>query len=155
MVAHTFDPRTWKAEAGGYPSLGPVWSTEQVLRQPSLTNEGNHWSQKAGADITEQGVLLQLQQAAELGGFGQVALALESRIQERVTESLRVLVFLHSKRNPSQYTRTLFPTVKEEREKLWWNHSWNLWLKMIFNDYLCMLSVVYIFNVHDGVALLK
>lgn len=48
--------------------------------------------------------MLQPQQAAEPGSFGQVALALESRIQERVAESLRLKLFLHSNRNPNQDT---------------------------------------------------
>jgi hypothetical protein len=28
MVAHTFNPSTWEAEAGGFLSLRPAWSTE-------------------------------------------------------------------------------------------------------------------------------
>jgi hypothetical protein len=28
MVAHAFDPSTWEAEAGGFLSLRPAWSTE-------------------------------------------------------------------------------------------------------------------------------
>jgi hypothetical protein len=28
VVAHTFSPRTWEAEAGGFLSLRPAWSTE-------------------------------------------------------------------------------------------------------------------------------
>ena len=34
MVAHAFNPSTWEAEAGGFLSLGPAWSTEWVLGQP-------------------------------------------------------------------------------------------------------------------------
>lgn len=62
---------------------------------------------------------MQPQQAAEPGSFGQVALALESRIQERVAESLRLKLFLHSNRNPNQDTRTPLPTLQDEREKVW------------------------------------
>jgi hypothetical protein len=28
MVAHAFDPSTWEAEAGGFLSSRPAWSTE-------------------------------------------------------------------------------------------------------------------------------
>jgi hypothetical protein len=28
MVAHTFNPSTWEAEAGGFLSSRPAWSTE-------------------------------------------------------------------------------------------------------------------------------
>jgi hypothetical protein len=28
VVAHAFNPSTWEAEAGGFLSLRPVWSTE-------------------------------------------------------------------------------------------------------------------------------
>jgi hypothetical protein len=28
MVAHTFNPSTWEAEAGGFLSLRPAWYTE-------------------------------------------------------------------------------------------------------------------------------
>jgi major histocompatibility complex class I len=28
VVAHTFNPSTWEAEAGGFLSSRPVWSTE-------------------------------------------------------------------------------------------------------------------------------
>jgi hypothetical protein len=28
VVAHTFNPSTWEAEAGGFLSLRPAWSTE-------------------------------------------------------------------------------------------------------------------------------
>ena len=39
VVAHAFNPCTWKAEAGRYLSLRPAWSTEQVLGQPELHRE--------------------------------------------------------------------------------------------------------------------
>jgi hypothetical protein len=28
VVAHAFNPNTWKADAGGFLSLRPAWSTE-------------------------------------------------------------------------------------------------------------------------------
>jgi hypothetical protein len=31
-----FNPSTWEAEAGGFLSLRPAWSTERVLGQPGL-----------------------------------------------------------------------------------------------------------------------
>jgi hypothetical protein len=36
MVAHTFNPSTWEAEAGGFPSSRPPWSTKCVPGQPGL-----------------------------------------------------------------------------------------------------------------------
>jgi major histocompatibility complex class I len=30
VVAHAFSPSTWEAEAGGFLSLRPAWSTERV-----------------------------------------------------------------------------------------------------------------------------
>jgi hypothetical protein len=38
-VAHIFNPSTQEAEAGGFLSLRPVWSTEQVLGQSGLYRE--------------------------------------------------------------------------------------------------------------------
>jgi hypothetical protein len=41
MVAHAFNPSTWeaKAEAGGFLSSRPAWSTEWVPGQPGLHRE--------------------------------------------------------------------------------------------------------------------
>ena len=39
MVAHVFNPNTWEAEAGGFLSLRPAWSTEIVPGQPRLHRE--------------------------------------------------------------------------------------------------------------------
>jgi hypothetical protein len=39
MVAHTFNPRTREAEAGGFLSSSPVWSTKWVPGQPELYKE--------------------------------------------------------------------------------------------------------------------
>jgi hypothetical protein len=39
VVAHAFNPSTWEAEAGGFLSLRPAWSTEQVPGQPGLHRE--------------------------------------------------------------------------------------------------------------------
>jgi hypothetical protein len=41
MVAHTFNISTWEAEAeaGGFLSSRPAWSTEWVPRQPGLHRE--------------------------------------------------------------------------------------------------------------------
>jgi hypothetical protein len=38
-MAHTFSPITWEAEAGGFLSSRPAWSTEWVRRQPGLPRE--------------------------------------------------------------------------------------------------------------------
>jgi hypothetical protein len=39
MVAHTFNPSTQEAEAGGFLSSRPAWSTEWVPGQPGLHRE--------------------------------------------------------------------------------------------------------------------
>jgi hypothetical protein len=39
VVAHTFNPSTLEAEAGGFLSSGPDWSTEWVPGQPGLQRE--------------------------------------------------------------------------------------------------------------------
>jgi hypothetical protein len=38
-LAHAFNPSTWEAEAGGFLSSRPAWSTERVLGQPGLHRE--------------------------------------------------------------------------------------------------------------------
>ena len=39
MVAHAFNPSTREAEAGGFLSLRPAWSTKGVPGQPGLYRE--------------------------------------------------------------------------------------------------------------------
>jgi hypothetical protein len=39
MVAHTFNPSTQEAEAGGFLSSRPAWSKKWVLQQPGLYRE--------------------------------------------------------------------------------------------------------------------
>jgi hypothetical protein len=39
MVVHAFDPSTQEAEAGGFLSLRPAWSTKWVPGQPGLYRE--------------------------------------------------------------------------------------------------------------------
>jgi hypothetical protein len=39
VEAHAFNLSTQEAEAGGFLSLRPAWSTEQVLEQPGLHRE--------------------------------------------------------------------------------------------------------------------
>jgi hypothetical protein len=36
MVVHAFETSTWEAEAGGFLSSSPAWSTELVPGQPGL-----------------------------------------------------------------------------------------------------------------------
>jgi hypothetical protein len=38
-VAHTFNPSTWEAEAGGFLSSRPAWSTKCVPGQPGIHRE--------------------------------------------------------------------------------------------------------------------
>ena len=44
LVAHTFNPSTWEAEAGEFLSLRPAWSTEWVPGQPGLYRETLSWT---------------------------------------------------------------------------------------------------------------
>jgi hypothetical protein len=39
MVVHAFNPSTWEAEAGGFLSSRPAWSTKWVPGQPGLYRE--------------------------------------------------------------------------------------------------------------------
>ena len=39
VVAHAFNPSTWEAEAGGFLSSRPAWSTKWVPGQPGLHRE--------------------------------------------------------------------------------------------------------------------
>jgi hypothetical protein len=39
VVAHTFNPRTWEAEAGRFLGSRSAWSTEGVPGQPGLYRE--------------------------------------------------------------------------------------------------------------------
>jgi hypothetical protein len=39
VVAHTFNPSTWEAEAGGFLSSRPAWSTKWAPGQPGLYRE--------------------------------------------------------------------------------------------------------------------
>jgi hypothetical protein len=39
VVAHAFNPSTWEAEAGGFLSSKPAWSTESVPGQPGYTEK--------------------------------------------------------------------------------------------------------------------
>ena len=43
VVAHAFNPSTWEAEAGGFLSSRPAWSTEWVPGQPALYRETLSW----------------------------------------------------------------------------------------------------------------
>jgi hypothetical protein len=46
VVAHAFNPSTWEAEAGGFLSSRPAWSTEWVPGQPGLHRETLSWKKK-------------------------------------------------------------------------------------------------------------
>jgi hypothetical protein len=39
VMVHAFNPSTWEAEAGGFLSSRPAWSTELVSGQPRLHRE--------------------------------------------------------------------------------------------------------------------
>jgi hypothetical protein len=46
VVTNAFNPSTWEAEAGGFLSLRPAWSTEWVPGQPALHRETLSWKTK-------------------------------------------------------------------------------------------------------------
>jgi hypothetical protein len=46
VVAYTFNPSTWEAEAGGFLSSRPTWSTEWVPGQPGLHRQTLSWKTK-------------------------------------------------------------------------------------------------------------
>jgi hypothetical protein len=52
VVAHAFDPSTREAEAGGFLSSRPAWSTEWVPGQPGLYRET--LSQKTNKQTNKQ-----------------------------------------------------------------------------------------------------
>jgi hypothetical protein len=52
VVPHAFNPSTWEAEAGGFLSSRPAWSTEWVPGQPGLLRET--LSQKTKQNKTKQ-----------------------------------------------------------------------------------------------------
>jgi hypothetical protein len=39
VVVHAFNSSTWEAEAGGFLSLRPAWSTKSVPGQPGYTEK--------------------------------------------------------------------------------------------------------------------
>jgi hypothetical protein len=39
VVVHAFNPSTWEAEAGGFLSSSPAWSTKWMPGQPGLHRE--------------------------------------------------------------------------------------------------------------------
>jgi hypothetical protein len=45
-VAHAFNPSTWEAEAGGFLSSRPAWSTKWVPGLPGLYRETLSWRKK-------------------------------------------------------------------------------------------------------------
>lgn len=83
MVVHVFNPSTKETEAGRSLSSRPIWSTEQIPKQPSLGSKGSHRKQNAGDVVIEQEAMFQPQLAADLVDFSHVVLVLESRIEER------------------------------------------------------------------------
>ena len=46
VVVHAFNPSTREAEAGGFPSSRPAWSTKWVPGQPGLYRETLSWKTK-------------------------------------------------------------------------------------------------------------
>jgi hypothetical protein len=54
VVAHAFNPSTWEAEAGGFLSSRPAWSTEWVPGQPELHRETLFRKTKPKPNQTEQ-----------------------------------------------------------------------------------------------------
>jgi hypothetical protein len=51
VMAHTFNPSTGEAEAGGFLSSRPAWSTEWVPGQPGLYRKTLSWKEKKKKDM--------------------------------------------------------------------------------------------------------
>jgi hypothetical protein len=58
MVAHAFNPSTWEAEAGGFLSSRPAWSTAWVPGQPGLHRETLSWETKTKANKQKESRLI-------------------------------------------------------------------------------------------------
>jgi hypothetical protein len=74
VVAHTFNPSTWEAEAGGFLSSRPAWSIERVPGQPGLHRETLSQKKKKEKKIgMEPGMVAHAfspsTREAEAGGF--------------------------------------------------------------------------------------
>jgi hypothetical protein len=54
VVAHTFNPSTQEAEAGGFLSSRPAWSTKRVPGQPGLYRETLSRKNKTKQNKTKQ-----------------------------------------------------------------------------------------------------
>jgi hypothetical protein len=52
MVAHVFNPSIWEAEAGGFLSSRPTWSTKWVPGQPGLHRETLSRKKQTNKQIT-------------------------------------------------------------------------------------------------------
>jgi hypothetical protein len=94
VVGHAFNPSTWEAEAGGFLSSRPAWSTKWVPGQPGLHRETlsrkkpkNKTKQKAGyGDLSLEPSI----QEAMAGGFwvmGQLGLNRGKNISKQNKES--------------------------------------------------------------------
>jgi hypothetical protein len=60
VVAHAFNPSTWEAEAGGFLSSRPAWSTEWVPGQSGLHRETLSWKQKTNNNNNNKIVCMNL-----------------------------------------------------------------------------------------------
>ena len=59
-MAHAFDPSTWEAEAeaGGFLSSMPAWSTERVPGKPGLHRETLYKKKKKKDHMTLTGIVI-------------------------------------------------------------------------------------------------
>jgi hypothetical protein len=63
VVAHTFDPRAWEAEAGKSVSSRSAWSTEHIPGQPGLLkNNNNNKSKQTNKQTNKNQPCLQTKQ---------------------------------------------------------------------------------------------
>jgi hypothetical protein len=66
VVVCAFNPSTWEAEAGGFLSLRPAWSTKWVPGQPGLHREILSWKQET--TTTTNAALVMKLRAFGIGG---------------------------------------------------------------------------------------
>jgi hypothetical protein len=102
-MVHAFNPSTWEAEAGGFLSSRPAWSTKWVPGQPGLHRETLSRGEKTKLKVTRWWWSTPLSQHSR--GRGR-----QNLCEFEVTLVYRVSSF----RNSQSYTHTKKPCLKNK-----------------------------------------
>jgi hypothetical protein len=51
VAAHTFNPSTWKAEAGGFLSLRSAWSTARAIQRNPILKKKKHTNKQKNSHL--------------------------------------------------------------------------------------------------------